>query len=162
MGHQVITLERNRIENVLYSRLTTSPTTRNLTCFVWIHHSGKTLWGLASTVHMDISLESQQGSAGTPTALACPVGLFSRQDQGSTRSHSLAPWAETKQFLSLQRYFMSLPYLFTWPSALHHTPLGIHSFPGLVLILPPKKCLSENHKPSLFPTGTEISCLFYI
>lgn len=56
-------MKRNRFESVPHPHLTTSPTLRNLVYFVCIHHSGKTLGGLASTEHTNISFSSQQGSA---------------------------------------------------------------------------------------------------
>ena len=70
--------KRNRLESVPYPYLSTPCTLppllpsppRNLACCVCIHHSGKSLGGLASPVRMDISFKSQQGSAGTLAALA--------------------------------------------------------------------------------------------
>lgn len=81
----MITLLREIGSNAFFTRVSTSPTPGiSLVLCVPIilekpRESSPAL-GIARTV-LDVAFESQQGSAGTPIALACAVGHFSRPDQ---------------------------------------------------------------------------------
>lgn len=114
MDHQVITLFKEIGLKAFFTHVSTSPTPRVslvLCVPIILEKPRESSPALRIRMFLDVAFESQQGSAGTPTAPACAVCHCSRQDQARARRHSLVPCAGTAVAKASEVFlYLSLPF----------------------------------------------------